>query len=88
MRLVATFEIPRLELNRAVSGTTRSFTLTLADRLGVDGKSPYIGTNGHWWVGDSDLGVSVSGMAVIKVANQQAAIAQSAGNTTDLFVWE
>ncbi len=23
-------------------------------RFGVDGKTPYIGDNGHWWIGDRD----------------------------------
>ena len=26
-----------------------------------DGKTPYIGENGNWWIGDTDLGVSATG---------------------------
>ena len=26
-----------------------------------DGKTPYIGTNGNWWIGDTDTGVSAGG---------------------------
>jgi hypothetical protein len=28
---------------------------------GVDGQTPYIGANGNWWVGDTDLGVAAQG---------------------------
>lgn len=28
---------------------------------GADGKTPYIGTNGNWWIGTTDTGVSASG---------------------------
>lgn len=28
---------------------------------GKDGETPYIGSNGNWWIGDTDLGVSASG---------------------------
>lgn len=28
---------------------------------GADGKTPYIGENGNWWVGDTDLGVPAQG---------------------------
>jgi len=28
---------------------------------GEDGLTPYIGTNGNWWIGDTDTGVSASG---------------------------
>ena len=28
---------------------------------GQDGETPYIGTNGNWWVGETDTGVSASG---------------------------
>lgn len=31
--------------------------LATAGRFGVDGKTPYIGENGHWWIGDRDTGV-------------------------------
>ena len=27
----------------------------------TDGQTPYIGENGNWWIGDSDLGVSATG---------------------------
>ena len=27
---------------------------------GKDGETPYIGSNGNWWIGDTDLGVSAS----------------------------
>ena len=30
---------------------------------GTDGLTPYIGENGHWWVGGKDLGVSAQGNA-------------------------
>lgn len=40
--------------------------LTIFMSLGLsacahDGKTPYIGDNGNWWVGDSDLGVPATG---------------------------
>ncbi len=28
---------------------------------GADGQTPYVGENGNWWVGDTDLGVSATG---------------------------
>ena len=28
---------------------------------GADGQTPYIGENGNWWIGDTDLGVSATG---------------------------
>jgi uncharacterized repeat protein (TIGR02543 family) len=28
---------------------------------GVDGQTPYIGTNGNWWVGETDTGVAATG---------------------------
>ena len=28
---------------------------------GEDGKTPYIGVNGNWWIGESDLGVAAQG---------------------------
>ena len=28
---------------------------------GVDGKTPFIGENGNWWIGDTDLGVPATG---------------------------
>lgn len=31
--------------------------IATAGRFGVDGKTPYIGENGHWWIGDRDTGV-------------------------------
>ena len=31
--------------------------ITTTGRFGVDGKTPYIGENGHWWIGDRDTGV-------------------------------
>ncbi len=38
-------------------GSTSTFIVT----NGVDGKTPYIGDNGHWWIGDTDTGVNASG---------------------------
>ncbi len=38
-------------------GSTSTFTVT----NGVDGKTPYIGENGHWWIGDTDTGVNAKG---------------------------
>lgn len=31
--------------------------IATAGRFGVDGKTPYIGENSHWWIGDRDTGV-------------------------------
>ena len=28
---------------------------------GVDGKTPFIGENGHWWIGETDTGVPARG---------------------------
>ena len=28
---------------------------------GQDGKTPFIGENGNWWIGDTDTGVSATG---------------------------
>lgn len=28
---------------------------------GADGKTPYIGSNGNWWIGTEDTGISASG---------------------------
>ncbi len=38
-------------------GSTSTFTVT----NGTDGKTPYIGENGHWWIGDTDTGVNAKG---------------------------
>lgn len=38
-------------------GSTSTFIVT----NGVDGKTPYIGDNGHWWIGDTDTGVNAKG---------------------------
>lgn len=35
---------------------------------GEDGKTPYIGNNGNWWIGDSDLGVSATKLDVSDLA--------------------
>lgn len=32
-----------------------------AGPAGADGKTPYIGSNGNWWIGTTDSGVSASG---------------------------
>ena len=37
-------------------GTTTTFTVTNGND-GVDGKTPYIGGNGNWWIGQEDTGV-------------------------------
>ena len=34
---------------------------------GEDGKTPYIGSNGNWWIDDLDTGVKASGEKVTKV---------------------
>ncbi len=38
-------------------GSTSTFIVT----NGVDGNTPYIGENGHWWIGDTDTGVNAKG---------------------------
>ena len=39
-------------------GTTSIFTVTNGND-GVDGKTPYIGDNGNWWIGQEDTGIKV-----------------------------
>lgn len=29
----------------------------------ISGKTPYIGENGHWWIGEIDLGVNAEGLS-------------------------
>ncbi len=41
-------------------GANWSFTVPNG-RNGRDGSTPYIGENGHWWVGSADLGVPAQG---------------------------
>ena len=34
---------------------------------GIDGLTPHIGTNGHWWIGNSDTGVRVQGLSAYEI---------------------
>ena len=43
-----------------ISATTSCSILPQGD-AGVDGKTPYIGENGNWWLGETDTGVSAQG---------------------------
>lgn len=47
------------------NGTTKTYNEWLKDKLTAadvkDGETPYIGENGNWWVGETDLGVSATG---------------------------
>ena len=47
-------------------GSTTSYTVTNGKdgKDGVDGKTPYIGDNGNWWIGNTDTGVRAEGGAV------------------------
>lgn len=40
---------------------TFAITTTLKGEDGKDGQTPFIGENGHWWIGDTDTGVNASG---------------------------
>ncbi len=41
---------------------TVSMALTVSNGVdGVDGLTPFIGTNGNWWIGDTDTGVKAEG---------------------------
>ena len=42
-------------------GGTMTYEEWLQSIKGEDGKTPYIGNNGHWWVGDKDTGVVAAG---------------------------
>lgn len=68
------------ELIVNVSGPEGSETFRLYD--GVDGKTPFIGNNGHWWIGEEDTGVtaaaSTAGMMPVSVYDPQ-------GKQTDIF---
>lgn len=56
---------------------------------GQDGETPFIGENGHWWIGETDTGVSVETLQVFTVTFQDMndqipdALVQS-GSTIDL----
>ena len=42
-------------------GGNTSLVFTLANRIGLDGETPYIGENGNWWIGGKDTGVKAQG---------------------------
>ena len=42
--------------------TALAMTFGLAS-CGQDGQTPYVGSNGDWWIGDSDIGVTAQGPA-------------------------
>lgn len=50
-----------------VTQTTSGYVLTFSDgseatiQNGADGQTPYIGTNGNWWIGTTDTGVKAAG---------------------------
>ena len=48
------------------SGNTESQGISVINgadgKDGVDGQTPYIGPNGNWWIGKTDLGVSAQGI--------------------------
>ncbi len=47
---------------------------------GQDGKTPYIGSNGNWWIGDSDTGVKAQGAAgATTIGNDGASVLTGVG---------
>ena len=46
---------------RLLVGLLAAFMTLGLFSCGSDGKTPYIGDNGNWWIGETDLGVSASG---------------------------
>lgn len=59
--------------------------LALSIPRGADGKTPYIGENGNWWVGEVDTGVSAGGSQTVKLdttlsVEGQAADAKAVGD--------
>lgn len=50
-----------------VTQTANGYTITFSDNKtvtltnGQDGQTPFIGTNGNWWIGNTDTGVKAAG---------------------------
>ena len=45
------------------NGATQTYQEWLEGKLSApsDGKTPYIGENGNWWIGDTDTGIKAGG---------------------------
>lgn len=56
---------------------------------GEDGRTPYIGENGNWWIGSEDTGVKASGGTQIKkiseLENDSGFITTSVNNLENYF---
>ena len=47
----------------------------LMGRGGTDGTTPHIGTNGNWYLGDTDTGVKAAGTDYVLTADDKSEIA-------------
>ena len=50
-----------LAVQNGFEGTLDEWLASLKGADGEDGVTPFIGDNGNWWVGNTDLGISASG---------------------------
>lgn len=54
MKLLCTFSQAGFDVTRKETG--HRIYLDFVTRIGLDGKTPFIGNNGNWWIGDADTG--------------------------------
>lgn len=66
------------------AATEAEWLESLKGIAGADGKTPYVGTNGNWWIGTTDTGVTAGGRNGTDGATGKSAyeIAKEAGLTT------
>ncbi|MBR5453607.1 MAG: leucine-rich repeat protein, partial [Clostridia bacterium] len=69
-------------------GSSTSYTVKNGEdgKDGADGKTPYIGENGNWWIGITDTGVSASGGAATEPDYGNEITSGTCGSTLNWFV--